>query len=354
MAVAVTVAVAVPENAHFFAGPARGRGIERPMRWLERIVGFGCVLVAVTFASGAHALTDASVEAGTCDAGSGLACEMCDTSGYTPTELKAPLGPMAGLCSDADISGFITACGISTGSQSACSAWQAMVSSTCLACILTPESSSEWGLAVCATTSCAYNSAGCIDLALNQVSMEQQAGGTGSCGDVVQAAFGCEDYACSTCTGTDFTTCVTSAVSNECASYAAPLTSMTGACAAMDGSASETSCFPQTDTDLTAMAELFCGGLVAPPPDAGSDSGTTTTDSGTGFDSGTTPKDAGKADSGGSTGDGGVDAGTGGSFNTGGCHCDAAGSGGSGDALLMMGMAGFVVVALGRRKRRLI
>ena len=87
------------------------------------------------------------------------------------------------------------------------------------------------------------------------------------------------------------------------------------------------------------------------PPRRGLRQRHATSRSGTGFRLRDDAEDAGKADSGGSTGDGGVDAGTGGSFNTGGCHCDAAGSGGSGDALLMMGMAGFVVVALGRRKK---
>ena len=83
-----------------------------------------------------------------------------DTSGYTPTELEAPLGPMAGTVQRRGHQRLHHGVRHPTGSQSACSAWQAMVSSTCLACILTPESAPQWGLAVCATTSCAYNSAG--------------------------------------------------------------------------------------------------------------------------------------------------------------------------------------------------
>jgi MYXO-CTERM domain-containing protein len=321
-------------------------------------VGLSVVLGLVAVAGRANALdsgladggaADASTDAAvTCDAGSGLACEMCDVSGYTPSIMAPPLGPMAAVCSDADISAFDTACGMA-GSQSACATWESTASMACLGCLFTQATDAKFGLTVCQTTECFYNSAGCVDLTLNQVSQELNGGGSGSCGDLVNASFGCQDYACSTCATTDFATCAASASVNECGSYAAAEQSTTGACGALDGSASETACFPTSDSDIITMATLFCGGLVV-VPDAGMDSGSPM-DASTGKDSGTTPKDAGKDSGSSSSGDSGPDAGSE-SFSSGGCHCDAAGAQGGGNALVMMGLAGFVALALSRRRRR--
>jgi len=315
------------------------------MKLLVRVGALVSAALVSAVASNAHALIpDSGLDATSgCDASSGLACEVCDVSGYTPVELKKPIGPMAADCSDADISGFVTACGIS-GTSSTCSAWQATASTTCLGCLVTQQTASSWGVVVC-TPTCSYNSGGCIDLALGQVSQEKQAGGSGSCGDLVGANFGCQDYACGTCATTDFSTCANSASANECSVYAQAQTSTSGACAAIDGGATETACFPQTDNDITTMATFMCGGLVA-QPDAGSDGGTTN-DAG-GSDSGT-KKDAG-GDSG-ASGDSGSDAGS--NFgNGGGCHCDAAGAAGTTNAIAILALGALVATTAARRRKR--
>jgi hypothetical protein len=140
--------------------------------------------------------------------------------------------------------------------------------------------------------------------------------------------------------------CALSAETNECESYTAVQTSTTGPCAAEDGGATQTACFPQTDNDITNMVTFMCGGLVAPPPDAGTDAGTPK-DAGT--DSGA-PKDAGKdssaVDAAGS--DGGDT-----SFNQGGCHCDAAGVATTNTLVVMsLGVLAAAAAAVRRRKRR--
>ena len=54
---------------------------------------------------------------------SGLSCEVCDVSGYSPTEMAAPIGPTSGGCTDADISDFDTACLSSNATQPCVPAW---------------------------------------------------------------------------------------------------------------------------------------------------------------------------------------------------------------------------------------
>jgi len=273
--------------------------------------------------------------------GSGLACEMCDVTGYSPTEMAAPIGPNAGACSSDDISAFDTACLATTATAQTCQTWQSSASSACLNCLFTASTASSWGFLVCDTTgSCSVNTGGCVDLELSQTSMEKNAGGSGSCGDAVNANFGCQDYACGSCSDTDFDTCDQSAIANECASYVAPVDSTTGPCASLngDGGTPAAICFPQTDTDDVTMATYMCGGAVSPP----SDGGTTGGDGGV-----TTKKDGGSVTDGGS-GDGGTSSSSGG-----GCHCDAAGAGGgSNGALGLMSVGAFVAFAVGRRRRR--
>jgi hypothetical protein len=330
-----------------------GRDNVAPMSLLARISAVTCALCLSAAATNAHAILDAAlieagpVDAGGCEAGSGLSCEQCDTSGYTPVEMQMPIGPMAAMCTDADISAFVTACGV-TGTQTTCGAWEASASKTCSGCLLTAQSASTWGPLVCGTTMhCAYNSGGCIDLALGQVTEEVSQGGAGSCGDAVNASFGCQDYACDTCSTTDFATCATSAETNECEAYTAAQTSTTGPCGAIDGGAIETACFPQDDSDITTMVTFMCGGLVAPPPDAGSDAGTPV-DAGSGSDA-STPKDAGKDT--GTPVDSGSDAGDT-SFNSGGCHCDAAGVAGTQGTLMMVTSLGALAAVLASRRRK--
>ena len=274
---------------------------------------------------------------------SGLACEVCDVSGFSPTQMAAPIGPTSGDCTDQDISDFDTACLATSATQQSCSAWESSASKSCLGCLLTQDTASKWGALVCTTTGCNFNVQGCVDLALGSVSQEKQAGGSGSCGDAINASYGCQEYACDTCSSTDFANCANSAVANECASYVAPVESTTGVCANLQNNTQAMACFVQDEQSEVALATYMCGGGIAPPPDAGppppSDGGTTKPDSGTT-----------KPDSGTKPGDGGSGSDAGGTFGgKGGCHCDAAGGGG--DSLAFIGFMAALTTALARRKR---
>ena len=276
---------------------------------------------------------------------SGLACEVCDVSGFSPTMMAAPIGPTSTDCTDQDIADFDTACLATSATQSTCSAWESSASKSCLGCLITQDTAAKWGFLVCTSTGCTLNVQGCVDEALGTVSQEQQAGGSGSCGDAINASYGCQDYACSTCSTTDFANCANSAVANECASYVAPVESTTGVCANLQSNTQAQTCFAQDEQSEVAMATYMCGGGVAPPPppdDAGppppNDSGAPKPDSGTKSDAGTKPGDGGS----------GSDAGT--NFGgKGGCHCDAAGGGG--DSFAFIGVIAAFAATLARRKR---
>jgi hypothetical protein len=206
-----------------------------------------------------HAAVDAGVDAG-CP--SGLACEVCD-GGYTPTQMTAPYANPA-KCTATDIGAFVTACGVN-GTDTTCTDWQnaeATSDAGCYACIYSTDTDPSWGVYVCnnTTSTCLFNSGGCFDVALGTVADEKQAGGAGSCGDIVNADFGCEDYACSTCNGSDYDTCISSVDSNQCATYSDAYNSTTGPCTALDdASATVTSCYGVTDNDLTTMTTIMCG-----------------------------------------------------------------------------------------------
>jgi len=286
---------------------------------------------------------DTGTDAQAC--GSGLSCEICDGS-FTATQMTAPF-QKSGACTQNDISAFVTACG-STETSTSCDDWQTAevdAGPSCLDCVFSLQNGPKWGVYVCDdnTGACFFNTPGCLDVALATVAQEKQAGGAGSCGDAINASYGCQNYACNTCTSTDFTTCVNSAVANECASYDAPVESTTGPCMNLQGSTQAQTCFAQDEQSEVAMATYMCGGGIAPPPDAGpppNDSGTTKPDSGTT-----------KPDSGTKPGDGGSGSDAGSSFGgKGGCHCDAAGGGG--DSLAFIGFTAALAAAFARRKRK--
>jgi len=274
--------------------------------------------------------------------GSGLSCEMCNVSGFTPSTMAAPIGPTSTDCTDQDIADFDTACLATSATQQTCSTWESSASKSCLGCLVTQDTASSWGFLHCSSTGCQLNVQGCVDEALGQVSQEKQAGGSGSCGDLINASYGCQEYACSTCSTTDFANCANSAVANECASYVAPVESTTGACSTLNNNTQAQTCFAQDEQTEIAMATYMCGGGVAPPPDAGPPVDGGTSDGGTKSDAGS-KTDAGKS------GDAGGDAGSG-TFGKGGCHCDVAGGGG--DSLAFFGVIAAFAATLVRRKKR--
>ncbi len=191
---------------------------------------------------------------------SSVACEQCDVSGYSPTVMSKPLVEL-NACTQQEMADFVTACFSSTATQQTCNAWQMSVSDAgpCVSCVLTLQSSSAWGAFVCTSSTCTTNIGGCVDLVLGEVSQEKKAGGSGSCGDLVNAAYGCQFYACDTCSTPDFDTCVQSASANECSSYETPITSPSGPCPLTMDAGPIAKCFPQANTDITSFLNVFCG-----------------------------------------------------------------------------------------------
>jgi hypothetical protein len=192
---------------------------------------------------------------------SGLACEMCDTTGFSPPVMSSPLSEY-GACSAAQISGFVDACIGPNATAQACAAWQsAPDAGACSSCVFTTQTAAAWGPLVCTSTMCEFNVGGCVDLELGTVAAEQAAGGPGSCGDLFTTSYACQDYACGTCDTTDFSACDQSAIANECAAYVAPTEDMNGPCAPLVGDATtaQTMCFAQDAASIAGLINVFCG-----------------------------------------------------------------------------------------------
>ncbi len=232
---------------------------------------YGCSGGSTNADGGKDAPSDkpiASDVAGPCGA-SGLACEVCDVSGYAATTMSKPT-VMLNACTPTQIADFVTACMAPNGNQQTCEAWQTANADAgaCVGCILTQQSAASWGAIVCMPNNCTINGPGCLDLVLNTVSTEISQGGTGSCGDLLNTDYGCQKYACSTCSNagppgnTDFLVCVNSAIANECKPYNDLVTSTTGPCAIANGDAAPAKlndCFPQSYTDVPNFLNIFCG-----------------------------------------------------------------------------------------------
>ncbi|HEY1959104.1 MAG TPA: hypothetical protein VGH28_26000, partial [Polyangiaceae bacterium] len=217
-----------------------------------------------------------------CTPGSGLSCEQCDTTSFSPTAQAAPFDK-ANKCPAADVNAYIAACG-SAATSTSCGAWQTAEQTSnknCLSCIYSFSTDANWGPLVCDqnTGLCSYNFPGCLDIQLNQVSQENGQS-NGSCGDLFNAGYGCQDFACGACQigpdggidDTSFTACDNSATgqssgaSNECGTYLSAVNSASQ-CAAVNGDAGGTwqMCFPAdsnngfSDTEFTSFVNLFCG-----------------------------------------------------------------------------------------------
>jgi hypothetical protein len=200
-----------------------------------------------------------------------VSCEQCDVSGYTVAQMGKPTD-VINACNATQLQAFVTACFSSGASTATCSAWAKQDGGACSTC-LNPvlQTAANWGPFDCATSSspCGANSGGCVDLVLGStaIAAEKNNNGAGSCGDAINAAFGCEDFACTGCTVTaDFTACVKDAVgtgaTHQCKTYTDVQDSTTGACAVVNSDAAPaalTNCFPQTDADNVNFVNVFCG-----------------------------------------------------------------------------------------------
>jgi hypothetical protein len=177
-------------------------------------------------------------------------------TGFTTSPMSSPNEAMK-VCSQQDISSFVTACLSASATQATCSTWQKSDAGVgCLACLVTQDTSAKWGPLVCNSTSCLINTGGCVDIEAGQVAIEN--GINGSCGDLTNASAECVDYVCGTCaTPSDSATCMQDAEALECKSYF-DATKNAPICSNVDAGAG-TTCSPQSDADWPAFLNLFCG-----------------------------------------------------------------------------------------------
>jgi len=197
-----------------------------------------------------------------------VCCETCNVAGYSPAAMGA-VTRTPGACSPTQIQAFVTACTLSTSTMATCQAFYMANMGTCDACTGTGlEAESKWGWAVCESSNgpCFLNEAGCTDIVLGEESLEKAAGGSGSCGDALNAFDGCQRYACQTCTNeADQAACAqdteATGMTRQCAQYQAPVSSSTGPCAPLDGASAASSCSPDMNDQgsMIRFITLFCG-----------------------------------------------------------------------------------------------
>jgi hypothetical protein len=203
---------------------------------------------------------------------SGLSCEVCDVTGFSVSPQAKPIGPKSGACTTAQLTSFDTACVATAATQATCSTWE-QANTTCSACIVTNQTAAAWGPLVCTSAGCSINVPGCLDLALGQVSTEN--GTNGSCGDLLNANYECQDYACDACNvaadgGTDpasFQTCDNAALQAECKSYSDAFDNGSQ-CSSLQGDTLPTSvqvCFASdpnsgfSEQEVVNISAYFCG-----------------------------------------------------------------------------------------------
>jgi hypothetical protein len=203
---------------------------------------------------------------------SGLSCETCDVTGFSVSPQAKPIGPKSGACTSAQLTAFDTACAATSSTQATCSTWET-ANAGCSACIVTDQTAASWGPLVCTQAGCSINVPGCIDLALAETGTEN--GTNGSCGDLLNASYECQDYACGACDvaadgGSDpasFQTCDNAALMAECKSYSDAFDS-SSQCSALQGDTIPTAvqvCFASdpnsgfSEQEVVNIAAFFCG-----------------------------------------------------------------------------------------------
>ena len=197
-------------------------------------------------------------------------CGPVDVSSYQPQPLTPPNPPHANKCTSQQIGDYAQCRGAKQ--TSLCGQFaDGQPGQACRQCVETQSTDPRWGVIVFTGSNGVYNIEGCVDDALSEVSLEKANGGTGSCGDLLFASYGCQGAACSACDGSAFDACVVQAVSGACKAYDTPVESSTSPCAALLGDAAPpdgTNCFPDTKiTDstqqqvdwLTRIVTYMCG-----------------------------------------------------------------------------------------------
>lgn len=221
--------------------------------------------------SGADARADVHVEDDAAIDSPGGVCGPVDVTGYQPSTFVPPNPPHANKCTSQQTSDYAQ-CQAAKNTSLCKQFADGQTGQACRQCIETQASDQRWGVIVFqGTTSGTINVEGCVDDALGQVAKEKESGGTGSCGDLLHASYGCQEEACAACSGDDVGSCIDDAVSGGCKSYDQAVQSSTGPCSALLGDAAPaaaSACFPdesisdptQRDVDwLTRIVGYMCG-----------------------------------------------------------------------------------------------
>ena len=146
---------------------------------------------------------DAGADGASADAG--LVCAPSD-AGTTSTTMTPPHPPHENKCTAQQIHDYAQCQG--NQATDLCSQFGAgQPGADCGACIESQINAPTWGVVVFNGSTAVFNVEGCVDDALGQVSLELANQGPGSCGDLLHASYGCQESACSACTGTDFDSC---------------------------------------------------------------------------------------------------------------------------------------------------
>ena len=208
-------------------------------------------------------------DASTNDAPTGM-CGPVDVTGFQPTALVPPNPPHQNKCTSQQTSDYAQCQAAKV--TSLCKQFaDGQSGQACRQCIETQSTDQRWGVIVFQGTSGTINVEGCVDDALAQTSKEKENGGTGSCGDLLHASYGCQTEACAACSSDELGACVNEAVSGGCKSYDQAVQSGTGPCSKLLSDAAPpavAACFPddsisdptQRDVDwLTRIVGYMCG-----------------------------------------------------------------------------------------------
>jgi hypothetical protein len=194
--------------------------------------------------------------------GDASACQPGDVGTYRPGSYRLASGAGQGACiagaSGDPIAGFFDACLGPSATTDKCNTFRS-ANSTCVSCILTPESAPKYGPLIEHGGFVTVNVAGCIELADP---------GALACAKAVQALAGCELAACeANCPVHDsdsltaYEACATNAETGGCDTYA---TAATCALTEPDAVADTAACLGDFQTFYTNVVPRFCG-----PADAG-------------------------------------------------------------------------------------
>lgn len=260
------------------------------------LVGGGCTTVVAQqpsvgsgFDAGPDAGGSSSSGGGSSGSGSGGfveagACVPGDVTTYVP-QYHPATGAYQGKCVDDAIQHFFDSCLGPSATPDTCNDFMSADGgggggADCAACLLTPDSATNYGPLIGHGSFVTANVAGCIELT------DATSGGL-ACAKAVQAQGGCELLACeANCDVHDSTSldayesCASTADQAGCEPYASASSCVQGLAEAGDGAAP---CLAQDfATFYSIAAQLFCG--VSPAVDAGTppyDAGAPETDGST-------------------------------------------------------------------------